>query len=88
MTHVGEFHRQQQAQRDLAASRVAMFRATVTEVDGVNRMVRLRRDGSSVAESQWRPVIVGTMPVVNSRVYCIPLWAADGQTPDIVVIGR
>jgi len=88
MTRVGEFHRQQQTQRDLAAARVAMFRATVTEVDGTNRLVRLRRDGSSVAETQWRPVIVGTMPVANSRVYCLPLWAAEGQTPDIIVIGR
>ncbi len=84
---IGQFLRLVQGQIDLGTARVGLFRATVAEVDGPGRKVRLTRDGSTVAEQEWRPVIVGTMPVVGQRVNCLPYHAPRGQTPPIAVIG-
>lgn len=85
--HIGQFLQLIQGQIDLGTARVGLFRATVSEVDGPGRNVRLIRDGSTVAEDEWRQVIVGTMPVVGQRVNCLPYYAPGGQTPLIAVIG-
>lgn len=85
--HIGQFLQLIQGQIDLGTARVGLFRATVSEVDGPNRKVRLIRDGSTEAEDEWRQVIVGSMPVVGDRVNCLPYHAPRGQTPPIAVVG-
>lgn len=84
---VGELAQILSSQISLATARVGLFRATVAEVDVATDLVRLRRDGSTVAEDEWRPLIAGSLPTVGDRVSCLPYYAASDYVPKIAVFG-